>query len=272
MSRVITSGSIFFPSGSTSELYSSIVDAFNILPGDLLRIGPFSDFRSRYYEIKQVTSGSVLQANVPKSGIKAKIVSSLQIDGDTNDPKSAIAVPEYEEGFTETRTILDAIWNSEGRKIFNVTGTGNTAIDVQYEMQSKLVREETISGNKYNIIYYRISNNNNPAAPSNYGNFVVSDGSLTFSGNPYSISTIASTPFVYTLKLDRDILNLINISYNFAILRLKPDETSVIINHKKNFGEVSQTILIPQDASATLKESVGDIFKQLNLDLSNQNI
>ena len=58
-----------------------------------------------------------------------------------------------------------------------------------------------------------------------------------------------------------------NIAQDFAIFRPKPDETSVIINFKKQLGEVSQTILIPNDASETIKSAVGNIFKTLNTDL-----
>ena len=65
--------------------------------------------------------------------------------------------------------------------------------------------------------------------------------------------------------------NIVTSSYNdaqsFAILRPKQDETSVIINYKKQLGEVSQTILIPFDASNTIKAAVGNIFKTLNPDL-----
>jgi hypothetical protein len=60
---------------------------------------------------------------------------------------------------------------------------------------------------------------------------------------------------------------LSDVAQNFAIFRPKEDETSVIINFKKQPGEVSQTILIPFDASNTIKDAVGNIFKTLNPDL-----
>jgi hypothetical protein len=58
-----------------------------------------------------------------------------------------------------------------------------------------------------------------------------------------------------------------NIAQDFAIFRPKPDETSVIINFKKQLGEVSQTILIPSDANNVVKDAVGNIFKTFNVDL-----
>jgi len=62
--------------------------------------------------------------------------------------------------------------------------------------------------------------------------------------------------------------NIISSSYNdaisFAILRPKQNETSVIINYKKQLGEVSQTILIPNNANDEIKNQVGNIFKTIN--------
>ena len=58
-----------------------------------------------------------------------------------------------------------------------------------------------------------------------------------------------------------------NNAQNFAILRPKPNETSVIVDYVKQPGEVAQTILIPYDANDTIKNSVGNIFKTLNTNL-----
>jgi hypothetical protein len=68
--------------------------------------------------------------------------------------------------------------------------------------------------------------------------------------------------------LDRTIdTGSFNNAVSFAILRPKPDETSVIINYRKQLGDVSQTILIPYDANNTIKNNVGNIFKTLNTNL-----
>jgi hypothetical protein len=87
------------------------------------------------------------------------------------------------------------------------------------------------------------------------------------------VSQLNTLPSVYATSatLDRPILFNGQVSRNFAILRPKPDETSVIINFRKSAGDVSQTILVPQDANDAIKASVGTIFQQLNVDLSNQN-
>jgi hypothetical protein len=85
---------------------------------------------------------------------------------------------------------------------------------------------------------------------------------------------ITSQPYVKAV-LDRNISGtaltpLSQISHNFAILRPKPDETSVIVNYSKQPGNVSQAILVPQDANDEIKNNVGTIFQSLNVDLSNQ--
>jgi hypothetical protein len=53
---------------------------------------------------------------------------------------------------------------------------------------------------------------------------------------------------------------------NFAIFRPKLDETSVILEGRKAIGteEIPQSLLIPYDASTTLKNSIGSIVKSLN--------
>jgi hypothetical protein len=53
---------------------------------------------------------------------------------------------------------------------------------------------------------------------------------------------------------------------NFAIFRPKLDETSVILEGRKAIGteEIPQSLLIPYDASTTLKNNIGSIVKSLN--------
>jgi hypothetical protein len=84
----------------------------------------------------------------------------------------------------------------------------------------------------------------------------------------YEVINVSSSATNIYVTLNQ---NVVTSSYNnaqsFAILRPKPDETSVIIDYKKQPGEVSQTILIPFDASNTIKDAVGNIFKTLNPDL-----
>ena len=63
-----------------------------------------------------------------------------------------------------------------------------------------------------------------------------------------------------------------NITYNkdesFAIFKSLQDETSVIVEYKKRDGEVSQTLLIPEDISVDVKNNIGNIVKNVNVDLS----
>jgi hypothetical protein len=64
---------------------------------------------------------------------------------------------------------------------------------------------------------------------------------------------------------DKNLTEVANVNFgNFAILRPKPDETSVIIDYQKDPGEVSQTLLIPGDTNQLLKDKTGDIFEYYN--------
>jgi hypothetical protein len=84
----------------------------------------------------------------------------------------------------------------------------------------------------------------------------------------YEVLNVSSSTTNVYVTLNQNINNLsYNDAQSFAILRPKPDETSVIINYKKQPGEVSQTILIPNDANNAVKNAVGNIFKTLNIDL-----
>jgi len=80
-------------------------------------------------------------------------------------------------------------------------------------------------------------------------------------------SSLLPSPQTY-VTFDRDInVSQFNEAQNFAILRPKPNETSVIINYRKQLGDVAQTILVPYDANDIVKNSVGNIFKTLNTNL-----
>jgi hypothetical protein len=78
---------------------------------------------------------------------------------------------------------------------------------------------------------------------------------IKVSGNPYSV-----------VVSDSIITGSADMSSNFAILRPKFDETSVILEGKKATGieNIDKAVLIPYDASTTLKNNVGTIIKSVN--------
>jgi hypothetical protein len=118
-----------------------------------------------------------------------------------------------------------------------------------------------------------------------YTNTALAYSNVTFDSwggvNKYSPSKLITTTFesvdpivippYYKIILNNELPKGLNINEDFAILRPKPDETSVIIDFKKKDGNVSQTILVPIDASENIKSKLGDIFASLNTDLSNTN-
>ena len=93
---------------------------------------------------------------------------------------------------------------------------------------------------------------------------------MAFDSSYYEVLNVSSSTSGIYVTLNNNIDTgsfLSDVAQNFAIFRPKQDETSVIINFKKQPGEVSQTILIPFDASNIIKAAVGNIFKTLNPDL-----
>jgi hypothetical protein len=87
-------------------------------------------------------------------------------------------------------------------------------------------------------------------------------------GDYYEIITSSKNP--YSAILSTSILTGSNdMSSNFAILRPKEDETSIVLEGRKAIGseQIEQSILIPYDANDNIKNSIGNIFKTLNTDL-----
>ena len=146
-----------------------------------------------------------------------------------------------------TSSINTLLFNSSSLYLFNTASTFTPNTDTQ-NYYSPVVDQFGLQ--KYDLI--RIGGFNSPA--STY----------------YEVLNISSSTSGIYVTLSNNINTgsfISDIAQNFAIFRPKSDETSVIINFKKQPGEVSQTILIPFNASNTIKDAVGNIFKTLNPDL-----
>jgi hypothetical protein len=146
-----------------------------------------------------------------------------------------------------TSSVNTLLFNSSSLYLFNTssTFTPNTATQNLYSPVT-----DAFGVQKYDLI--RI------------GSFSAPNSSY------YEVSNVSSSTNGVYVTLSSNINTgsfLSDIAQNFAIFRPKSDETSVIINFKKQPGEVSQTILIPNNASSAVKDAVGNIFKTLNPDL-----
>jgi uncharacterized protein (TIGR02145 family) len=297
-----TTSSIFLPStaSSTSNYYSPVIDSFTVQPQDLIRIGSITNPRPDYYTVLNVTQSIQL---IPTTGsITTETVFSTWDQNwyilaggrlgtvPLTEKRSTISVKDT----PANRSFFTAVLNSISRQftVSGLTGTNSTN-NITYTL---------VGGNYYTYsggyIYMAVSNATTPTVSINAGgqsvikrvinpnnplggliSIVVYDWQSQVVGGTVSpgVSTtftsnniIIQSPFT-DVMVDRYITGSGNLSQNFAILRPKPDETSVIINFKKSAGDVSQTILIPQDANDVIKANVGTIFQQLNVDLSNQN-
>lgn len=166
-------------------------------------------------------------------------------------------------------------------KKFKISGTGNNHV-----RKSNFILNGSFIGGGFPGIFIvkviEVSLDSSPPIPnmnsSTSPGFPVKLGGSTATSWTGGINckfetTIPLIPkkMIVTLNKNIDLSVIDKVSQNFAILRPKPDETSVIIDHKKLDGNVSQTILIPEDLATVVKDNVGDIFKAINTDLINTN-
>jgi len=282
------SSSIFIPVPPTSNYYSPVIDNLQIQPNDLIRVGSINNPTPEYYTVLSVgynTLDFTLAGNLLSFNVNAQfIVSAVLIWNTANTQYSTIIIPYS----TTSWLFFQQVLNSPSRT-FTVRGT-NTVNDKSYTLAnpntftspSSPVLRQNFGGD---FIFLAVSPNlftggtptillnlgDNPSFAFVFGYELWGGGvPVTFSQtvdlnqlNPYFSSKI-------NISLDKSIPSGSRINQNFAILRPKPDETSVIVNFKKALGDVSQTILIPQDANDEIKNKVGTIFQSLNVDLSNQ--
>jgi hypothetical protein len=286
----------FSPSGSTQNFYTPIIDDLSIKPLDIMRIGKFKSRKSQYFTVVDAkvslpdgaTNENTLQlGNLPAAdpnrgvaGIITEPNRSWQIGagGGTVDKNTIIIPSNYNPS---AYSFFERVSETPSRK-FTITDVSPT------EYKSLLEKTFTITGFSIQHVKTDVYDNAQIDYPSveisveeEVPNSNSGAGAVTFYsdilswGGGINCKFVASDPTfggVMIVKLDRPVPAWMQtVSRDFAILRPKPDETSVIVNHLKKDGNVSQAILIPEDASTTIKENVGNIFKALNVDLENTN-
>jgi hypothetical protein len=82
----------------------------------------------------------------------------------------------------------------------------------------------------------------------------------------YNVVTSSIISGEYKVVVDNSIdTTLMSGAQNFAILRKKPDETSIYINNAKDPGDqTSKMYIIPTDLSGSIKDDIGNILKKLD--------
>jgi hypothetical protein len=218
----------------------------------------------------------------------------------SSERRSIIQVPFYDSaGGYSFQTFFNNIFNSISKQFIIYSPQQLTGITYTIERQPQMsiatdiIQTTVVVGTStftstnyryYNILNIAVSPDytitpTTPLFSTQGGGFSWNPNAILPNGTSLPLGGIqtlfqsltTSVTQKYTVTLDRDIkiLSGTDPSQFFAVLRPKPDETSVIINFKKSLGDVSQTILIPQDANDDIKNNVGNIFQSLNVDLSN---
>jgi hypothetical protein len=269
MQSVLLTSSIFTPNSPTSINYSPVIDEFSLQPQDLIRVGSFSNLNPDYYTV--VTSSTI---NTNQINTSAVFIPVQQLP--TGQFSSVIQI----QPSTENAQFFNNIYLTPTRQ-FTVSGVnGVTSPLTIYTLPAPVTISVNGTNGIVNLTVYQIPVSPIKTTAAQVIPTIPSIGVWSYSqlrrlgyilrGGVYT--NFSGTPIYSTsVTLDRPITSPGQISQNFAILRPKPDETSVIINFRKSAGDVSQTILVPQDANDVIKASVGTIFQQLNVDLSNQN-
>jgi len=271
---VLATSSLFQPTAPTSNYYSPVTDILSIQENDLIRLSSFNSPTPDYYTVVTASLSSspiLLTASAsfnPRFSYQGGLYNMIQL-----------------KNTADTRNFFNTIWNSTSKQftISNISGVTNpltmyaapiyitidfndvnTNPPILYNFIRILVSSRTLTTPPAYIPlqgYWGIDINNNLRLYSDFNQTIISTNLPTF--------TESNPKLKFNCVLDRSITLQAQLSQNFAILRPKPDETSVIINFKKSPGDVSQTILVPQDANNEIKSKVGTIFSSLNVDLSN---
>lgn len=297
MTPVLVTGSKFIPdpNSNTTAYYSPVIEESLIKPFDLLRIGSITSPKPEYYTILTAGKNQTLNykpinpslSRLTWQGVN-NIVSfipnlswnNLGRPGENYSTIQLITTAgsiydHYWAGFTVgtgtaiiPSTTYGSTFITNGATVSGITSDIGTNENMAFTIPSNLSPYRTIQGSVVNI-YVPVSYNLNIP-----GNPQTINTQIPLSNNSQVIFTPVSSSLSnrFSISVDPPFKNYSSISsQNFAILRPVPNETSVIIDFHKQLGDVSQTILIPQDASDNLKNKVGEIFQNLNVDLSNQN-
>jgi len=296
----------------TNNYYSPIVDNLTIQSQDLIRIGSINDPTPSYYTVKNVEeyyaleNGSSFTGNVAFASSYDFNVSTIPTQYRSLGRRSVIWFPNNivgNNGSSQNNALSDyfnLIYNStdiNGAKKITIGNMQNrngispsTVFTIKDIITCRVVFFDSSLSKLYPMTFVILSDDltvptNQRAFNTDYNDWVISSNTIAPSlSTPYTNTNPTPTFFPQITSelyikatLDKDVsgtalLPLSQISQNFAILRPKPDETSIIIEYSKQLGDVSQTILIPQDANDEIKNNIGKIFQSLNVDLSNQNI
>jgi hypothetical protein len=242
---------MFIPDPPTSDLYSEVVEPISIEQGDLIRLSDFNKPKDAYYE---VINSEIVPA--PPKGpfslpgeFKAVSVGGLGF--------SFSRIFEYRFFYNST---ANPTANFEAGDTFTVSGTSSTNNRSFTVMEVKSINVASVGTSITQTILVLAKGPLFELIADGYGpNEIVSSATFTFANTLNKLQVTLNSP-INLIKYKGD--------ESFAIFKSKPDETSVIVEHKKKDGEVAQTLLIPEDISKEVKDKIGDIVKNINVDLS----
>jgi hypothetical protein len=283
LSPFILDQAIFSPSENSAVYYSPVLDPLSIQKDDLIRLSQFKNPQTQYYTV--ITSSFSFPSGIVGSktlALQNNVGIVTAIFNNALPKNGAIFIPIFNGLNPNAFEFFDKIWFSQSKQfsIKNVSPS-NYASTLQktFTLTTKPVKSKrrfASGAPEVDVIEFGITGNDNFINTLNNTSVYTVSQDGTYTGGivcEFEAVNDLSYNKTLTVTLDRDV-NLgqqNNLQSNFAVLRPKPDETSVIIEHRKLDGNVSQAILVPDDANNSIKEKTGDIFKALNTDLTNTN-
>lgn len=232
VTRFLTSASQFTPQAPTSNYYTPIIDTFSIKKYDLIRMGSFTAPAANYYEVRNAVETN----RPPVTGLGPGDFKNIQ---------------NFQGGGT-VKNRYEIASNLFVPTLVTLLNIGDTVV---------------ISGTTSNNITTTITNITIIPGPGQFPLLapgLVIDFASTVT-NEVNVLPTFSFPFKkLVVTLNNNFTPTTFDNQNFAILRPKENETSVILEFKKKPGAVAQTLLLPQDLSKIVKDQVGDIFAELN--------
>jgi len=270
---VLTSESIFIPTGDSKNYYTEVIDPFDIKNGDIIRFGKYKLANKDSYYTVLNTSSSINELSMsPTQTYPSTFITGRTLVG------SAIyqyiyynvtyPTPEQDWDATETTRLLQDVL--EVGDTITVTGTlasnstlGAINTPVTFSAITSPVTSGTTLQTPNNRIYVTnlFTKNQGTSTSFESAQIQLNNAKIVFN-KKYKTTTIT---------LDKPLRSTDN-DLDFAILRPKDDETSVILDYKKLPGEVSQTLLIPYDLKEDVKKSVANIASSISQQLSDINL
>ena len=248
--QIIDSGSVL------EDLYTPILEPINIEVGDLVRLSSISSPFPAYYNVKDITT-------IPQTTTTSlNSITNIQPFINVNTLRFMIEVSP-----NTPVTSQESVYLSNMKNLYNSINIGDSLrIYDFFDFIGSAVLDG--SGNPLPTLNVTVTNKStvNQTSPISYlaGVIEFTPGDPNFIEGFYE-GKVDLTENKSVIILSSNIIKDVYLGdQSFAFFKVRPDETSVIINFRKTPGEVSPTLLLPSDLQKQILENVGEISNKID--------